>query len=498
MGAQRGLRNFLAGGLSGYLLGTKLKRDEEEAQARKEERDRKRRDDEEIRAAMGGNRDVAVRAAISADGQPDMADVIDGVPLEQNARPRSGAIETMQRVGTNVFSDSGAAESAADMENFASGADEGQAERVSPQPAYRVNGAGVTSDPAQAISMAQQQGEDSRLAAVRGGADKAIQQQLNGRAVESYMRLRAPQVIDTYLRQGRVAEAKAYRDFIDSEDGKNYAAEWSKGVRKFSIGDFHGAIAEWEDLYNRNLYDDGQTVKLTPSEDGKLVTAEFFDQGGKRISGVTRPINDFAAQAGMVLSPEKLVEFRAQQQAKREAESASLDKSIQLETMRQEGRESAEDRRDARLNKQLGAMDARLTRQLDAQAEREANRGGLTKAQIRSNLEIDAAREMVDGMSAEDIRLRTAPTTATGRTNDLFDPALARAAKLASRRKIGDDEWFDQRQGKQEGQPGAFDRADVAKRFRADRSMDGYTLGNESPDGIEVKDKSGKIIGHYR
>ena len=71
------------------------------------------------------------------------------------------------------------------------------------------------------------------------------------------------------------------------------------------------------------------------------------------------------------------------------------------------------------------------------------------------------------------------------------------------RRKIGDDDDFDQ----QERGPSApastkpaagAGRADVAKRFRADRAMNNYKLGRDTPQGVEVFDGSGKLRGYYR
>lgn len=327
------------------------------------------------------------------------------------------------------------------------------------------------------------------------GVDEPIQRQKDGEASKAYLEGKAPQIIDTLLKQGKLDEAKRYRDYITSEQGRAYAEKWSRGVRKFAIGDHQGALNDWEGLYNQNLYDDGHSVKLTPLEDGKQVRADFFDKGGKQIKTFTQPIDALARQAGMALAPEKLVEMRARQEEARTKEEASLDKAVTLETLRQEGRESAEDRRDARLVKTLEARDR-------AAARRPA--GGLTQAQIRSNFEIDAAREMVAGLSDEDIRQRTAPTTATGRENPLFDPVLARAAKLAGRRKIGDDEAFDARTGKQPaaqpavgGKPAGtpIERARAA--MAADQNMAGLTLGDQvMGKGFKVY-KDGKHVGYY-
>lgn len=156
------------------------------------------------------------------------------------------------------------------------------------------------------------------------------------------------------------------------------------------------------------------------------------------------------------------------------------------------------------------------------------NSGGLTQAQERSNFEIDAAREVVAGMDPAEIRRLTAKATSTGRENKDYRPDLARAAALAGRRKIGDDQWFDSR-SKGSALPGAAqqdsdplglrsnrvrfdaqgnrvpvasapraDVADLANRFATDPTMKNMRLGALKPEGREVLDASGKLIGHYR
>lgn len=122
---------------------------------------------------------------------------------------------------------------------------------------------------------------------------------------------------------------------------------------------------------------------------------------------------------------------------------------------------------------------------------------GLTLTQERSNEEIQAARDAVAGMSPQDIARRTAKATNTGRENPDYDPGLARQASLAGRRKVGEDEAFDTRQGAAPAEAPASDRADVAKRFRADKTMMNRTLGKETQHGVEVLEK-GRLIGYFQ
>lgn len=120
----------------------------------------------------------------------------------------------------------------------------------------------------------------------------------------------------------------------------------------------------------------------------------------------------------------------------------------------------------------------------------------LSLPQVRSNREIDAARERVAGLSPDEIKRKTANYTATGRENPDFDPTLAKAVSLANRRKYGADDHFDSREQAQQ-QPAGTD-GDVMTRFRADRGMLGHKTGKMTEYGLEVFDASGRLIGHYK
>lgn len=93
----------------------------------------------------------------------------------------------------------------------------------------------------------------------------------------------------------------------------------------------------------------------------------------------------------------------------------------------------------------------------------------LSLGQRRSNLEIMAAREAINGLSPADIQRRTAKTTDTGRENPDFDPLLERAVSLANRRMYGDeDAWFDSRQRNQPSKAAQqFSGADVQAAIKA-------------------------------
>ncbi len=130
----------------------------------------------------------------------------------------------------------------------------------------------------------------------------------------------------------------------------------------------------------------------------------------------------------------------------------------------------------------------------------------LTPVQKARNYEIDAARKRVEGMSPDEIKRKTQQYTATGRENPDFDPQLAVRARLAFRRKVGDDPWFDQALGggadvdTLSGANAPRGNMDILKDFRSDPAMrgKGYKFGKRTEEGFEILDSTGKLIGHYR
>ncbi|MFZ4481327.1 MAG: hypothetical protein ACOYNZ_15695 [Rhodoferax sp.] len=313
---------------------------------------------------------------------------------------------------------------------------------------------------------------------------KNLQSQHND--LQTYLRNAAPAVVKTLVGQGKLEEAQRYATFMDSESGKAYATAWVTGLRKHAMGDHAGAVKSFEALYNNQLYADGNVVKIDPINGGQQYQVQMFNPEGKNIGTQVLDPKTLASQAALMLDPMRAVEFHAQQAGKRDAEAATLDRQIQLEGVRQETAGMHEDRRDAR-----------LATRIEAQSNKPA--GGLTQAQQRSNAEIDAARETVSAMTPAEIRRRSSKTSDTGRENPDFDPTLARASNLANRRKVGADDVFD---GRQRGSPApqapSADRQDVAKRFRSDPKMLSYRLGADTPNGTEVLDKSGKLVGHFK
>jgi hypothetical protein len=121
-----------------------------------------------------------------------------------------------------------------------------------------------------------------------------------------------------------------------------------------------------------------------------------------------------------------------------------------------------------------------------------------TASQHSNNLEIQKARELIADLSPEEIKRRTAKFTDTGRESDDYDSTLESSVKLAHQRKVGDDPWFDAQQAPKKPKKEHYLRTIVEERFKADKDMAGYSLGKDAPQGIEVLDANGKLVGHYK
>lgn len=321
--------------------------------------------------------------------------------------------------------------------------------------------------------------------------------------LDHYLQNVAPKAIQTLVQQGHIETAKRYSDFLESRQGQQYAKLYTQGLRQFAVGDHAGAMSKFESLYNSDAFPDGNRVKLT-ALDGDQMRVDQIDQQGKVIGTKTGAISALTEQAALFLNPLQATKFMAEQQGKRKTEGALLDRQLQLEGARQTGREAQDDRRDegmrirldaqsAQLDKRLGAQSSQLDRRLQAQADK-----GLTTAQQTKNDSIGAAREQLTGMSQADIQRKTQSSLSSGRANPEYDGQLARAARMANTRKFGDDPEHDAfSSGKKNENAAANSRAEIASRFRADKSMNSRTLGRETPNGVEVMEK-GKLIGYFR
>ncbi|EKE16975.1 MAG: hypothetical protein ACD_10C00691G0001 [uncultured bacterium] len=120
---------------------------------------------------------------------------------------------------------------------------------------------------------------------------------------------------------------------------------------------------------------------------------------------------------------------------------------------------------------------------------------GPSLAQQTMNQQIEISRRKLAGIDPAEIRRKTQKFTNTGRDNPDFDPALSNHARLASKRKYGDDSWYDQQgEGTQADDKKPQSAAD---RFAADPAMKGFKLGKQTGDLFEVFNSAGKRVGQY-
>jgi len=150
------------------------------------------------------------------------------------------------------------------------------------------------------------------------------------------------------------------------------------------------------------------------------------------------------------------------------------------------------------------AAQVRAAATRDAANSRAGAAGQPSLAQKAKAIEIDLARQKIQGLSPEDIKARTQQFTNTGRENPNYDPQLAGQARLAFQRKVGDDPWFDNMLGggvdisSLTGENGPRSNGQILKDFANDPAMSGKKLGQRTAQGTEVFDSSGKLVGYYR
>lgn len=308
----------------------------------------------------------------------------------------------------------------------------------------------------------------------------------------------APRAMKTLVSQGRFHEAKAFNDFLETSQGQSYTRAWGGAMRKVSAGDFDGAVPQLEKLYSS--VPDGKRAKATSLGDGRYRIDMLDEKTGDTLSSREMSAGDLSRQAIMALDPAKMAQLFVHNASDREKETAVLDRQLKLESLRQQGQDARDDRREERLQMRLDAQGRALERRLAAGG----GGGGLTASQQRTNDSIIAARKQVTGMSQEEALRRTQPTTATGRENPDYDPALARTLKQAQSRLYGDDPEHDAFTSQRQS---AVKQGDAARgqtplqaaqaAISADPKMKGYTLGDQTPIGFEVLDANGRVIGHY-
>lgn len=510
-GATAFLAGLLGGGVRGYAARKEWDRHEEqdklinEARALKiKEMKREAADAAELRAAAAGGQGAAA-------GQASMAEQVR--PSDPVAQPQAGGSDPIPAI-SEVAQGTARQTASEAADQTTSDARSRILRSFGVQPGLPAGtsgdqGRGADQAGLQAFQQTIRPAESPSTGGVASGPNAAASAITRPRRsgdnfdFDAYWSQSAPRIAQTLLKQGRVQDAKNFVEFADTREGKQYAKAWASGARALAFGDTAGALRNFEKLYNDQL-PDGNRVRMAPiTGERDLFSIEQIGPDGTVLGSRQGSAQQLASAAAVFLSPTEAVKHFAGEQSKRAAAADTAQRQQALEVARQQGRLEADDRTlqrtqlqidaaDRRSAHQIVAADNRLARQLEARADG----GGLTAAQQRSNFEIDAARDAVAGLTPEDIRRRTAPTTATGRENPDYDPRLARHAALAARRKIGQDEVFDAMDRRPA--PATPERREIVKRFQSDAAMSRYRLGRDTPKGVEVLDAGGTLRGYYR
>lgn len=284
---------------------------------------------------------------------------------------------------------------------------------------------------------------------------------------------------------------------------REHLIAWRDSRQKIQQGDFsafESGLAEYNQ--NQGWAADGFTMKQRPTDDGKATILDRYDSSGKLIEssppltrGEVLKLYDMGMAEKMKWISPKRYDQAVTGLAKQQAEAAKRAHEERIATGK-----NTTSLEVAKINQ--GGADRRHAGTLAVQRDRlefDKTRpdGGLTLAQERSNAEIIAAREMLGGLSDEEIDKRSTTTMQNGRENRDFNPAIAQAAKLYRRRLIGDDPWFDQRQGRQQSAAPKQTPLQAAQAaLEADPNMAGMRLGKQTMRGFEVFDADGNLRGH--
>lgn len=296
----------------------------------------------------------------------------------------------------------------------------------------------------------------------------------------------------------------------DEATVRQHLVGWKAGREKIAAGDYGPLVDGIESQYNKQAGPFGDGATIAPQSTPQGLVLNHLDKDGNPL-GATKPLTpDMAVKLydeGMkmqfkFLSPAMYdkAEKAAAEQAKADADRTSRERVAGINAdARMYGAdtraEAATDVAGIRADSQRYAADRKGS----------GARTGLSLSQEAHNLEIDAARQRIAGLSQEDILKKTQRATDSGRENPIFDPTLARDVARANRRKVGADDWFDSQRADSSGGrqlPGpsanAGNGGDVGNRFAADAAMRGMRLGRQTERGREVFDNQGRHVGYYR
>ena len=180
-------------------------------------------------------------------------------------------------------------------------------------PASNIAGAGVTTDPAYASRLADEQsfisGGDVKPEAVGLNPDRLANRPKVSRD-DLFWNKYAKDVAAVHLQNGDIPGAEKINQLADSRKLHEYGKKWMAANTAVQSGDYEGSIPLLEDLYN-NDYKDGGFVKVTKA-DGGAFTVTKYDIDGKAVEAKTATAQQIASGAVNALEPAKYIELEIQ------------------------------------------------------------------------------------------------------------------------------------------------------------------------------------------
>lgn len=145
-------------------------------------------------------------------------------------------------------------------------------------------------------------------------------------AYTTYRKFVVPKIVDSYINNGRAAEAKALLDFTREQEGEDYTKDWLGIGRSVRSGDYETALPALVELYNQNV-PDGLRAELESIGDDQYRVSHFDQTTGTKVSEREFAAPDFANLAYANLSPAKRVEavLAAQQERRQETRKPKQD-----------------------------------------------------------------------------------------------------------------------------------------------------------------------------
>lgn len=208
----------------------------------------------------------------------------------------------------------------------------------------------------------------------QASATKAAESQV-GSLEDFYQKVAAPKIYEQYL-EIDPEKAQAWKDWNDNQQVKTAQKHWAQAITKANMGDFDGFGKSLVKAYNtRGYLDDGTEVtdwKTLKDGDGNVTGAMLTFKGpdGKEFSQAVNGMEDAYRMGVQLLAPDQVFNLGWQEiQAAKKAQIAAGQESIkqrgrvQLEGLRQQGRQAVQTQRDS------AAMDRVQTKaQLDEAA----------------------------------------------------------------------------------------------------------------------------------